>query len=222
MLSPQETEQVRKKLLEQIEKMPKEKVGNIREAVMNASSDELESYVKPQVGCLFCGISQGKISTIKVYEDESIIAFLDINPSAAGQVIVIPKEHHEFLFKVPDQVLWEMMRLVKILSPIIIGATSASGLSFYVAQGNAAGQTIDHLSFNLVPRFEGDKASFGWERKSVDKKELEEAAEKISSGLEAFLKEEKEKTREKIEEEEEKKKEDSKIAKSYGLSRRRL
>lgn len=145
---------------------------------------------------------------------------MDINPLHPGQVIVAPKEHHEFLHQIPDQVLWEIMRLIKTITPIIVNSTSAQGVSTYFAQGQAAGQVMDHISFNLIPRFEGDKASFSWERKQVEKSELEEVGHKIAAGLNKVLGEEKEaaekKIREKLDEEKAKT-----LEKPYGFPRRR-
>ena len=214
-LTPEQAEQVRQKLLEQIEKMPAEQAAGLKEQVMAATPEQIEAYLRPQAGgagaeggqgggCLFCGIAQGKVDTIKVYEGRDVVAFLDITPAAAGQTIIVPKEHYQFLFQVPDQTLWELSKTMKTLIPLIVNATSAHGLSVYMAQGHAAGQNMDHLSINLVPRFDEDKAMFAWDRKQAEKKDLDEVAQKIIFGVEKTIREEREamekKMREKMEE----------------------
>ena len=183
VLTSEQAEQIRGKLLEQIEKLPADQATGLKEQVMAATPEELEKYLQPQVSCLFCGIAQGKVETVKIYEDSTTVAFLDITPLAAGQVIITPKEHYEFLFQIPDHTLWNISRLMKLLTPLIVNATSAQGVSTYFAQGGAAGQTIDHLSINMIPRFENDNASFTWERKQADKAVLETAAKSLVAGL---------------------------------------
>ncbi len=221
MLTEEQAEQIRAKLLEQVEKLPPEKAKGLKEQILAATPEQLEAYVKPQqVSCLFCGIAQGKVETVKVYEDSNLVAFLDITPLHAGQVIIAPKEHYEFLFQVPDQVIWEIIKIMKVITPIIVNITGAQGVSTYFAQGQAAGQTMDHISFNIIPRIEGDKASFAWERNQVEKSELEDVGRKIMEAIAKSLLEEREalerKVREKVEEEKAKARE-----KPFGFPRRR-
>jgi len=191
-------EQIRQKLLEQVARLPAEQQAALKEQIMSATTEQLEAYSKPAQegeggGCLFCGIAQGKVKTTKVFEDENVVAFLDITPNTPGQVIIAPKEHIQFIFELSDQVLWNIAKLIKMLTPFIINETKAKGLSTYFAQGPAAGQMMEHLSINLIPRFEDDKAVFAWERKQADPAELEKVAKKISSEIEKSLRQEREK-----------------------------
>ena len=170
-LSPEQTEQIRRKFLEQIEQLPEEQGeyrAQLRQQIMNASAEQLEAALKPQEGkeveCIFCGIARGEVDSVKVYEDNSVVAFLDINPAAPGQVIIVPKEHLQFIFQIPDQVLWSLIKTVKLLEPFIVNATKAQGLSIYLGQGNAAGQYFKHLAVYMIPRFGEDKVTFSWPR----------------------------------------------------------
>jgi histidine triad (HIT) family protein len=141
--------------------------------------------------CLFCGIGKGNVETIKVYENNFVVAFLDITPAVPGQTIIIPKEHYQFIFQIPDMILWEMIRVMKMAMPIIVNATKCQGISVYIAQGPAAGQRIGHVAINLIPRFEGDKSAFMWERKEVAKEELDKIAKEIKLGIDKTVSEEK-------------------------------
>jgi len=201
MISPEQAEIIREQLLKQIEKMPEDQKQELTEQVQNASSEQLETFIKQGSECLFCGIAKGTVETYKLYEDSGIIAFLDITPAAAGQAIIIPKEHHQFIFNIPDQTLWDMTRIMKALMPIIVNVTKCQGLSVYISQGPAAGQRIGHAAINLIPRFENDKAVFAWDRKEVHKDELEKAAKEIKSSLEKTFAEEKAKIISKIQQE---------------------
>ena len=89
-LSPEQAEQVRQQFLTQLEKFPADQREPLRQQIMNATPEQLEAAMGPreekEEECLFCGIANGKIDTIKVYEDASVVAFLDITPSMAGPV----------------------------------------------------------------------------------------------------------------------------------------
>jgi histidine triad (HIT) family protein len=198
MLTPEQAESVREQFLEQIEKLPEEQRAELREQIENATAEQLEAFMKQQSSgqegggeCLFCGIGKGNVETIKVYENNFVVAFLDITPAVPGQTIIIPKEHYQFIFQIPDMILWEMIRIMKMAMPVIVNATKCQGISVYIAQGPAAGQRIGHAAINLIPRFEGDKSAFMWERKEVAKDELEKVAKDIKLGIDKTVSEEK-------------------------------
>lgn len=196
MLSEKESESIRQQLLEQIEMLPKEQASNLREKIESMSPEELESFVKAQgkqTECFFCQIAQGKVETIKIYEDENVLAILDISPASLGHAIVMPKHHYQFLFQLPEKLLSVLMKVVNFLSEIIINATESNGLNVYLAQGQTAGQRVPHIAFHLIPRKDKDNISFEWARKTIDKKEIEKIAKKMKERIsEATIKEEKE------------------------------
>ena len=201
MITPEQAEIIREQLLKQIEKLPEEQKQGLVEQIESASPEQLESFIKQGKECLFCEIAKGNVETFKIYEDAGIIAFLDITPAAAGQTMIIPKEHWQFIFQVPDQILWDMTRIMKLLMPIIVNVTKCQGISTYIAQGPAAGQRIGHAAINLIPRFEEDKAVFAWDRKEVPKEQLEKAAKEIRISLEKTFAEEKAKLIQKVKQE---------------------
>ncbi len=203
MITPEQAEQIRQKLLEQVAQLPAEQQAGLQEQIAQATPEQLEAYIKPAAGageCLFCSISKGKIETHKIFEDNSVVAFLDITPSRVGQVILTTKEHYQFLFQIPDHVLWDMVKAMKVITPLMVNLLSAEGVSTYFAQGEAAGQMVEHFSINLIPRFADDKAVFAWDRKQADKAELERVAKEISDGVQKTLKEEHEKVEKKVRE----------------------
>ena len=209
MISEEQAEKLRKKLLEELEKLPAEQTAKLKEQIKTASPAELEAFVKQQAKvakagaegtgeCIFCQIIQGTIETIKAYEDDDVLAILDIAPAALGHVLVMPKQHVQFLFQLQDELLAKLSVVVKKLVPVIINVTKAAGLDIYAAQG--ANQKVPHLALNLIPRFPDDKLSFEWERKKVERKELEKIAQEISKRVEAE-KERKEQEEKKVGEE---------------------
>jgi len=180
-LNEQQAEQIRKQLLEQLSKFPAEQVSLLKQQIENATPEQLEKFISSQEGsedakCLFCEIAAGRVETIKIFEDPAIFVMLDISPANPGHLIIIPKEHYQFIFQVPDQVLWDMMRIAKLIIPSLINIVKAKGFNLLISQGIAAGQRVEHLSLNIIPRFEKDSISFDWERKQLMQEQNEIAA----------------------------------------------
>ena len=106
--------------------------------------------------CLFCKIIKKEIPAEIVYEDNSTLAFLDINPRNPGHVLVIPKVHCEDIFGISDMDLRELAVSVKRLANAAKEGMKADGVSISQSNGAAAGQVISHLHFHVIPRFESE------------------------------------------------------------------
>jgi histidine triad (HIT) family protein len=102
--------------------------------------------------CLFCKMIAKEIPVNLVYEDEKVIAVLDINPVNPGHTLVIPKAHSENVAVAADRDLIALVMAVKKIAPAVCGATSCAGWNLEVNNGNAAGQLIDHTHWHIVPR----------------------------------------------------------------------
>jgi histidine triad (HIT) family protein len=109
--------------------------------------------------CLFCKIAAEEIPATKVYEDDEVIAFLDIKPVNPGHTLVIPKEHYANLSETPDDTAASLMRVVPHLSRAIMKAVDAPAFNLGVNNGEPAGQVIHHTHLHIMPRFEDD----GWD-----------------------------------------------------------
>lgn len=110
--------------------------------------------------CIFCAIAEGEIPSFKIYEDDMCLAYLDINPFSTGHTLVIPKVHHEGLLDTPDDVLAELVKRVKKVASHIKAALPCDGFNILQNNGEAAGQTVRHIHFHIVPRTAGDSLSF--------------------------------------------------------------
>ena len=133
--------------------------------------------------CLFCRIVAGTIPATKVYEDAEVVAFLDIHPVNLGHVLIVPKPHHATLAELPDPLAEAAARVVPRLSRAILAATSAPGLHLVVNNGVVAGQTIHHVHWHLIPRFEGDAVDWPWPHQAYTGTELDETRGRIVAGL---------------------------------------
>lgn len=133
--------------------------------------------------CIFCKIVQKQAPSSIIYEDTSVMAFLDIRPLNMGHTLVIPKAHYVDIFDIPEAELSQVHIISKHVAPAIKAATNANGISIIQQNGKAAGQDIFHLHVHVVPRFEGQKLPRFSELTQVDREKLDAMAEKIKKCL---------------------------------------
>ncbi|MDX2318392.1 MAG: HIT family protein, partial [Hyphomicrobiaceae bacterium] len=127
---------------------------------------------------IFAKVLRGKIPCHKLYEDDDTLAFLDIMPRTDGHALVITKEPAPDLFGISPEGLAKIMAVVQKLAPKIKEAVGADGVLIQQFNGAAAGQTVFHLHFHIIPRKEG--VSMGPEgAKMADPGALAATAEKI-------------------------------------------
>ncbi len=132
--------------------------------------------------CIFCKIVKGDIPAEKVYEDEDILAFLDITPINAGHTLLIPKKHYENLFELPDDVLQKISIKLRDLGKKIKEAVRAEGLNIGMNNRPAAGQLVMHAHFHLIPRYVSDGYKH-WGGRKYKAGEMSLIAEKIKKEI---------------------------------------
>ncbi len=108
------------------------------------------------MSCVFCRIAAGVHPAEIVYQDERVIAFLDINPLNPGHTLVIPKDHVERLSDLPAELTGPLLAAAARVAKAAQEALGAAGVNLIVNDGRAAGQAIPHLHLHVVPRFPGD------------------------------------------------------------------
>ena len=139
-------------------------------------------YSRNMENCIFCKIIAGEIPCTKVYEDDVSFAFLDINPINLGHTLLIPKDHHENLHEIPENLLSRLMPPLKKLANAIKESVRADGINIGQNNGSAAGQVVYHYHVHIIPRFSGDGLKH-WPGKPYLLDEAAEIAEKIKSHL---------------------------------------
>ncbi|MHA3049097.1 HIT family protein [Acinetobacter sp. ANC 4641] len=100
---------------------------------------------------IFAKILRGEIPAIKVYEDDRVLAFMDIMPQADGHTLVIPKAQAETLLDLPAEDAAYTIQIVQKVARAIETALNASGIVLMQLSGEAAGQTVPHVHFHLIP-----------------------------------------------------------------------
>lgn len=133
--------------------------------------------------CIFCRIVRKQVPASIIYEDESVVAFLDIRPLNMGHTLVIPKAHYIDIFETPETELSNVHKVSKRISIAVKKATAADGISIIQQNGKAAGQDICHIHVHVVPRFEGQKLPGFSELKEVERAKLDEMAKRIRQEL---------------------------------------
>ncbi len=101
--------------------------------------------------CIFCKIVNEEIPSYKIYEDDKIMAFLDINPNAPGHTLVIPKEHTCDLFSISNETLFYMMEKVREIANLILEKMDAQGVT--IAQNNGIAQDVKHFHIHIIPKY---------------------------------------------------------------------
>ncbi|MFC1754150.1 HIT domain-containing protein [Thermoproteota archaeon] len=124
------------------------------EDLKNMSPEELRELQKQN--CIFCQIISGKVQSKKVYEDERVLAILDINPANPGHILLLPKEHHALMPMVPDEEQKYLFMIAKQLSHVLLKALKVSGTNIFLANGAVAGQRAPHVMIHVIPRKEND------------------------------------------------------------------
>ncbi len=128
--------------------------------------------------CIFCKIVKKEIPADFVYENDKIVAFLDIHPNNKGHTLVVPKEHHTDLLETPDEVLTDIMSRTKKIAPAIMKAVKADGFNSIFNTKPAAGQVIFHTHMHIIPRFNNDGLKH-WPELKTTPEELKKIKEKI-------------------------------------------
>jgi len=132
--------------------------------------------------CIFCKIIAGELPCSKVYEDEQVVAFLDIHPTRPGHTLVVPKVHCDDLLGCEMAVVLHMMAAVQKVAKAVVAATGAEGFNLGVNNGRAAGQIIFHLHMHVIPRHQNDGLRL-WGHKDYKEGEMAVLADKIRTSL---------------------------------------
>jgi histidine triad (HIT) family protein len=106
--------------------------------------------------CIFCDIVNRKEKAEILLENETVMAFLDIRPVNYGHTLVIPKKHFSNFLELPPEYLIDLGNATQILSSAIKEGLKADGFNVIINNGAAAGQTVYHFHYHIIPRFSND------------------------------------------------------------------
>ena len=126
----------------------------------------------PKQDCILCQIIDGKVPSKKLYEDEEVVAVLDVNGANIGHSFVMPKEHHTILEQVPDDLVGKLFQVANKISSAIFETLQVQGTNIFVTNGLAAGQVTPHFMVNVIPRNENDGINLVWEPKKLSEEDM--------------------------------------------------
>ncbi|MDL2315732.1 HIT family protein [Desulfovibrio sp. OttesenSCG-928-A18] len=133
--------------------------------------------------CLFCKIVAGLIPCARVYEDEKVLAFLDINPINRGHTLVLPKAHFPSLLELPDSEGESLLRGLRLVAGAVQKQTRCGGFNCIQNNFASAGQVIFHSHWHIIPRFNSDGLPDWPGGAYSDSKEMEELARSINAHI---------------------------------------
>lgn len=113
--------------------------------------------------CIFCKITNGDIPCYKIYEDDVVLAFLDVNPKANGHTLIIPKKHTLDVTTIDNDTLLHIFNVAKKISKILENKLGIKG--YTLAQNNGKPQEVKHFHLHIIPVYEN-------EEKLIDVKEV--------------------------------------------------
>lgn len=130
--------------------------------------------------CIFCKIANGDVPSYTLFEDNDFRIILDIGPATKGHALLIPKEHAENLYDLPDNLASRVLVLAKKMMEKITDKLSCDGFNLVQNNGEAAGQTVRHFHVHLIPRYDKDGQKINWSESKPSKEELENIKKLIS------------------------------------------
>jgi histidine triad (HIT) family protein len=133
---------------------------------------------------IFSKIIRGELPCHKVYEDDSVLAFLDINPLCAGHVLVVPKENAATVDQLTDESAAAIGRVLPRLSRAVMKATGTSEYNILQNNGAGAHQAVFHVHFHIIPKYkDGTGLGIGWKPGTLDGPQGKLLAQKIGALL---------------------------------------
>ncbi|MBP5198206.1 MAG: HIT family protein [Lachnospiraceae bacterium] len=123
--------------------------------------------------CIFCKIANGEIPSRTVYEDDKFRAVLDLGPATDGHTLILPKDHADNLFDLPEDYAKALIPTAQKIASKMKDNLKCDGLNLVQNNGEVAGQTVMHFHLHLIPRYENDGQRIGWKPGSRSDEEFE-------------------------------------------------
>ncbi len=169
--------------------LTKGQLEEIQQYILTLPEHERESKLKeimsqfeqstPQ--CPFCLMTENKIQTTKVYDDQYLIAVLEINPANPGHILLFPKRHISTFASLNEQELEILPQILKKLQSALITLFKSSNI--IISEGPNSGQKFEHLVINLIPRQKNDSITIAWGQNKISEDELKKLQKNILESI---------------------------------------
>jgi histidine triad (HIT) family protein len=135
--------------------------------------------------CIFCAILAGQAESSVVYEDDRLVAFMDLHPVNPGHVLLVPRDHAVSMSDVDEDVGAHVFRVaLRMQQAVRRSGVRSEGINVFVADGESAGQDVFHFHLHVIPRFEGDPFTISADWKEAPRAELDRTADQIRAAYE--------------------------------------
>ena len=154
---------------------------------MELTEEQKKVLEEQKQNCIFCQIVSGLVQAKKVYEDDKIIAILDINPASKGHTLVMPKEHYPIMPLIDPEDLGYFFKKIKEISAGIKKGAVCLSDNIFIANGAAAGQQSNHFMAHIIPRDDNDGLN-NFDAPQNEVLDVEKTAEALKTRLNSMLK----------------------------------
>ncbi len=137
----------------------------------------------PADQCLFCKLIAGQIPSVRVFEDDLTLAFMDLGQVNPGHVLVASKRHAATLLDLTPEEAGAVMQTARRVALAAQAAFAPEGLNLFQANGAVAGQTVGHFHIHVLPRHAGDGVGLAWPRKDPGPAALNDYAQQLRAAL---------------------------------------
>lgn len=134
---------------------------------------------------IFDKILDGEIPCRKVYEDDHVLAFLDVGPLSRGHTLLIPKERKAFLHELSDEMGAALGRVLPRLARAVIQATGTTAYNVLLNSGSEAHQAVYHVHFHIIPKSSEGGLGIDWPAGELEASEADELAARITAAMES-------------------------------------
>ena len=138
--------------------------------------------MKVKEDCIFCKIVAGEAPSFKVFENDKVLAFMDVMPASPGHTLIVTKNHADNVLESDPEDIAEVGRVSVMIANAVKAATGADGIGVHQLNGAAAGQTVFHYHMHIIPQMAGSSVQIH-SREMGDMAEIEAMAEKIKAEL---------------------------------------
>lgn len=147
---------------------------------MNTNDNkQIHDDAQIEADCIFCKIIKNEIPSVKVYEDNETLAFLDIRPNSRGHILVIPKSHFENIYGLPVETWCHMNITAQKIAMALKNSLSADGINIVMNNESRAGQLVFHAHIHVIPRYN----DFDENKYIYTAEEMGEVANKIKENI---------------------------------------
>ena len=130
--------------------------------------------------CIFCKLANGIIPTNSIYEDDDFKVILDLGPATKGHALILPKEHSNDIYDLPEETAAHVMVLAKKLAIKMTDKLNCDGFNIVQNNKETAGQTVMHYHLHLIPRYKDDNQRILWNPTSPSEEEIASVKELLS------------------------------------------